>query len=633
MEIILKIDDKEQASFLKKFNVRTSQRLILTRVNGSGKTLLLNAIQSGQAKIQIDGEILSTLRILTIDLSNINWISINNDTQYPGSNNIQYPGTRRGMDLVAHKWQSFQMDYNKLLELTDEKTDARIVRFLKEAAGYSSEDIFNLKDASSVENLSMELIDHTVLTRYTSVSRQFYVDSVARKYVASMVQKKIHSMKSDFVKHNIPFSLEKSEFDSIDDPISKLNVILNTLNMPYHFKSLEEEINTDASKALGLTTINSIENTTLNQGASILRLINSDGIEVPLASLSSGEKYLLGIGGEMYGKLHNTEGPSTHPLVVLIDEPDARLHPANISFMIDMIEKIFQDIFVIITSHSPTTIALAENYTIAEMEKGSIRLIDRELAISRLMRGAKGVNVQMAKNRDIFVEGKSDVQVFTSIFNTLKRQFENRYFDLNFVYAGSKEKVGALTKALEQARGETRTIIGVTDWDNGNNPQDNTTVFAMNERYAMENALYDPLVILFHLIRKRHSWVRDNLGSDVIATVLLQQNNEIQVLIDKLIRTIKGFESLNLQETSIVEYGENLQIAIPNTLLTMEAHSYEKAWGHGPGNLFGDRMKFDLNNLPEDYKAKERASILETMDLYPKIIPNVFGQLFLSLLE
>lgn len=150
------------------------------------------------------------------------------------------------------------------------------------------------------------------------------------------------------------------------------------------------------------------------------------GEEIDYEALSSGEQMIvkfviLSLGRNISGTRINT---------LIFDEPDAHLHPTMSKMMIDILSEISNpkiagggDIRVIITTHSPSTVAFAPEGTLFVMEKDddnnrTIKSTTKEDAIRILSEGIftfeKVINQFMLvansdKNNILFVEGKTDV--------------------------------------------------------------------------------------------------------------------------------------------------------------------------------------------------------------------------------
>ncbi len=80
--------------------------------------------------------------------------------------------------------------------------------------------------------------------------------------------------------------------------------------------------------------------------------------EVKFSELSSWEKVL----NLLTLALYNSQFDIEFPKVLLMDEPDASLHPTMSKQFLEVIQKVFVEekgVKVIITTHSPSTVALA----------------------------------------------------------------------------------------------------------------------------------------------------------------------------------------------------------------------------------------------------------------------------------
>ena len=94
------------------------------------------------------------------------------------------------------------------------------------------------------------------------------------------------------------------------------------------------------------------------------------GFEISSADLSTGEKVLMSLALAIY----NTGGDLGKPDVLLIDEPDAGLHPSMSKMMVKVLkENIVEEnsIPTIITTHSPTTVIASEGSSIYQLIRGN----------------------------------------------------------------------------------------------------------------------------------------------------------------------------------------------------------------------------------------------------------------------
>lgn len=146
-----------------------------------------------------------------------------------------------------------------------------------------------------------------------------------------------------------------------------------------------------------------------------LKHSSKDNLEIEFNSLSSGEKILMALVASIY----KSSSDKHFPDILLLDEVDASLHPSMMKNMLNVIEKIFlkQGVKVILVTHSPTTIALAPEDSIFVMNRSGLNRIEKKSksdALSILTQGfatiEQGLKLfdQVAKsNLTIITEGKN----------------------------------------------------------------------------------------------------------------------------------------------------------------------------------------------------------------------------------
>lgn len=157
-----------------------------------------------------------------------------------------------------------------------------------------------------------------------------------------------------------------------------------------------------------------------------IRFLGRNDEIVEYNALSSGEQMIVkfiiwAMGRDIRGNRINT---------MLLDEPDSHLHPTMCKMMIEILSEISKDkenggsgIRIIMTTHSPSTVAFAPEGSLYVMEKDEsnnriIRPITIETAVNILSDGIFTFEKVMSqftiaanteKRNLLFVEGKSDV--------------------------------------------------------------------------------------------------------------------------------------------------------------------------------------------------------------------------------
>lgn len=160
------------------------------------------------------------------------------------------------------------------------------------------------------------------------------------------------------------------------------------------------------------------------------------GEDIDFEDLSSGEKILCSLAITMY-----QDNVSSFPDLLLLDEIDASLHPSMIQNLLNVVNNIFikNGCKVILVTHSPTTVALAPEGALFEIQKGKatqkIRKISQADAINLLSEGIitfeKGLKIQKnidnTKNLQIVTEGNNTEHIKKAIQildNTISNQIE-----------------------------------------------------------------------------------------------------------------------------------------------------------------------------------------------------------------
>lgn len=172
------------------------------------------------------------------------------------------------------------------------------------------------------------------------------------------------------------------------------------------------------------------------------------GEDVQYGALSSGEQMIVkfiiwAMATDIRGNRINT---------MLLDEPDAHLHPSMCKMMVEILQEITQPkelggsgIRVIITTHSPSTVAFAPTESLFVMEKDAnndriIKQTSTEEAVRILSDGIftfeKAVNqftliADSNKNNILFVEGKTDVNHLNKAIGLLGYDLDLEIFDLH----------------------------------------------------------------------------------------------------------------------------------------------------------------------------------------------------------
>jgi len=235
------------------------------------------------------------------------------------------------------------------------------------------------------------------------------------------------------------------------------------------------------------------------------RLINQETkTEIKANNLSTGETVLMSLALAIY----NTAEKNIKNEIMLIDEPDAALHPEFSKFMLNTLKHHIVDkagLKVIITTHSPTTVALTDEEYIYEMDKVERipKKVSKEKALSILCSDIPSLRVSIDKQRVVFVESKYDAENYNKLFNLINKQ---KHFDFQPIFHPASTHDGSnchdVTDLINKLKAFSG-IYGIIDYDGKNKTTSDIIVLGENGecRYTLENYILDPVFVGLALLR------------------------------------------------------------------------------------------------------------------------------------
>lgn len=274
-----------------------------------------------------------------------------------------------------------------------------------------------------------------------------------------------------------------------------------------------------------------------------LRDVERDGEEVPFDGLSSGEKVIMSTVLWQY----SAQITDKHHKLLLLDEPDAHLHPSLTRRFLEVVQKVFVEergVRVIMTTHSPSTVSLVPKESLFEMKRTGERIRpveSKDRVIATLTEGF--VTVQDA-TRIVLVEGKDDPPFYGMVWDLLTRPDGisdpgplQPFPALAFIHGKGVDTVQALLPQMRDR--ELQNFHGIIDNDFGNTPAEG--VHAL-ERHSIENYLFDPInVWLLLLLNGRAPAVRDvELGRGQVAFARNLPDDQLQRIADEVINIVEG---------------------------------------------------------------------------------------------
>jgi len=314
----------------------------------------------------------------------------------------------------------------------------------------------------------------------------------------------------------------------------------------------------------------------------IKKSINS---KIAADSLSSGEKIILGLILRLF-VVDFYSGKLRRPDLILLDEPDANLHPEMVYLMINVLQNSFikkLNTKVILTTHSPTTVAFITDYPIFELKNGkntSLMPVEKDDALKILTGFLPTLNIDYKNHRQILVESPTDVKYYQTIYEvhkikTLNNVGHQLYFISGDYGRSSSAQVIKLVNDLRNAG--HRTCYGIVDRDTNNKDKDYVFVHGGNERYSIESFLFDPIYIVTYLISRRYFNIHSDLKlHETFAEQKVgdEPENKLQEFVDyffqKLGKSIPDYKTLG--EIVPVSYLNGITLQVPAKYLNENGH-------------------------------------------------------------
>lgn len=349
-----------------------------------------------------------------------------------------------------------------------------------------------------------------------------------------------------------------------------------------------------------------------------------DGSDVGFDDLSSGEKLIFSLICSSFQTKNDIAVP-VMPELALMDELDSPLHPRMVSYLINTIKSGFVDrlgMKCILVTHSPTTVALAPDNSTFEMLSGKLRPISKQSAINNLIVGIPTLDINPDSRKFVFVEDKSDVEIFELLFNLpgIITSPETRF---SFISASQKTSNGttgggcALVKNIVKSLREKncRNIYGIIDWDGVNECEDGLLVIGENSRYSIENIVLDPLIFGLFLIRhnKCPTAISDINDLSRFNAFTIEERQRIADCIQDAI--FPGTEK------TIARYCDNSELNISKNYLELNGHEVEeKIRRTFPGVLAFANNKMKLTVIQSVVSQNPGYVPIEVKNAYQKLV-------------
>lgn len=355
-----------------------------------------------------------------------------------------------------------------------------------------------------------------------------------------------------------------------------------------------------------------------------LRLLDEKkAVDISVNDLSSGEKVLMSLALALY----NSEEGGTKPELLILDEPDAPLHPQFSKLLIDVLSETIAknaDVSVLITTHSPSTVAMAPDNSVFEIDRDSKmpKMISSQNAIEILTEGVEYLRISYEKRRQIFVESKYDAQYFQRYHAVLLRKYDFQYRPTFLEpHSGTSNCSDVISIVRKLRESGSDLVWGLIDFDQGNESKDNIVVIGGGERYAIENYILDPIYVCLALIRFNKKAFADFgvSGKSAYTDAVWLSQEECQEMVNYFLESL----GLTMDAISPCLLENGMKINYPRAFLLHQGHDYErcvqdrypelKSISRGQGD---SALKLGLMQIIEEYPQfipREITSALEAL--------------------
>lgn len=352
--------------------------VVLTGINGSGKSHLVQAIENGH--VQIEG-----LANPIIVHFNYETFKLDNESAFTGhqlasEREQAWQFHQQNIKSQAQSWRSplgdhyeqirnecikkkrpfWHLAYDALKQYRDQFRQFMNRNNMRQNA--QAQGIFSLAKQIpySIDEIGHD--DFVQLYKPYQFKNDFLPNQLGKifwDYYVKYRENQINAFENEKNKKNYP-ALTEEEFEATHGrkPWELVNEILST------FDTLAYRVNSPEGVHIFSSFKLSLQHT------------EKPDLEIDFGHLSSGERVLMALVASVY----KSSSDQHFPDLLLLDEVDASLHPSMMRNMLDVIDKIFlrQRVNVILVSHSPTTIALAPETSLYVMNRtGPKRIVKK----------------------------------------------------------------------------------------------------------------------------------------------------------------------------------------------------------------------------------------------------------------
>ncbi|WP_219927755.1 ATP-binding protein [Aeromonas sp. HMWF016] len=559
--------------------------VVLTGRNGCGKTRLLESIQNNISIAEINGEKLSPQEITLVEQAKLtpSFGEEYNDARFQ---------TKITSTLQMYDRVNSQLDMPLSLD-----TSMMYDRVMESGIPYAHLHKLCNSISRQLGKKASELTHNEIRIYFEeffhSVLGFQNLSLICNQYIQRKRLNKYHRYLAQHEQEDVSYLTDEQFVETFgNNPWVVINeIIASTFDGKFHFSTPDEQ------------SLSYTYNATLIQ--------RDTGKPVTINVLSSGEKTLLWLALTLFNSQYYKPFAITAPKLLLLDEPDAFLHPKMVVKMYKVLE-VFSERFsvkIIITTHSPTTVALSPESSTFMLCNNKIFSITKDEGIAELLDGITQISINPENRRQVFVESQYDADVYQAIFSKLVHSsaLVDSKISLNFVSSGPKmpeqqiiEKtkkilninddailkefveavngVGNCVQVIGQVealkQSDNETVRGIIDWDLKNRPLHHIAVLAPDYAYSIENITLDPIsiVLLLHTSNPDLYKMVDLCGQDINWLECLNNDDHLQELVDRFIYKILGRE--NKKDAQLL-YVSGKKLLTDREYLRMNGHDLE----------------------------------------------------------
>ena len=519
---------------------------VLTGKNGSGKSHLMEAMSNSENAIITDGD--------DIRLSNIKYVPFN------GLNpSVQTTCLYDSFSQdKKQSWRNIQSAITSYLNRSKLQRDIAKFDEIHFAKDPSTKKILSrlLQRCGVVENITEEDFNN-VYDLIPNSPNELFTSQFASIF-------KLYHSRMEDNEYNRYRNKEKGEGNVVlsDEEFEKL----------YGPKPWDL-INQMLDRAAFLYRVNSPEGDRKEDDFQLVLYNPTSDVKIDVNDLSTGEKVLMSLALAIY----NTSESDNKPDILLLDEPDAPLHPEFSEILLSSIQEFIvknAGIKVMISTHNPTTVAIAPEESIYKMDKelGYPIKVEKKHALSILTRDLDNVRISTDSRRQVFVENQNDVEYYEKLIRLLPElKVQCQFLPPHTKNGCNCDDVIRVVKLLREMGNDT--VFGLIDFDNTRDNSEFVFVIGDKKRYAIENYVLDPIFIGFTLIRERIISTKDlGLKEYTFTALHALTNEEIQAIINYVVTQL----GLNSEETISYSTIGGDTFSMPKEYASIQGHELEE---------------------------------------------------------